>query len=64
MRSSCIAFYLLPMGLSKHSVFFLQGMWFYMLKYETYSFNGLQGDVAQYAANQTRNIGANPFSLR
>ncbi len=25
--------------------------------------NGLQGAVAQYAANQTRNTGANPFSF-
>ena len=38
------------------------------LNSETYFFyiapcNGLQGDVAQYAANQTRNTGANPFSF-
>ena len=39
------------------------------LNYETYSFyiapcNGLQGAVAQYAANPARNTGANPFSFR
>ena len=38
----------------------------YDLKFmKTYSFketcNGLQGAVAQYAANQTRKTGANPF---
>ena len=36
------------------------------LSYETYSFyiapfKGLQGDVEQYAANQTRNTGVNPI---
>ena len=41
--------------------FVLQGMWSYSF---IASCNGLQGDVAQYAANQTRNTGANPFSLR
>ena len=38
------------------------------LNYQIYSFiapcNGLQGAVAQYAANQTRNTRANPYSLR
>ena len=44
-------------------------MWSYMyvLKYDTYSFiapcNGLQDAVAQYAAEQTRDTGANPFSF-
>ena len=42
------------------------GGWSYHLNYEIYSFyiapcNGLQGAVAQYAANQTRNTWANPF---
>ncbi len=65
---SYIALYHIPRGVSKRSVYFLQGMWSYILKYETYPFialcNGLQGAVAQYAANQTRNTGADPFSLR
>ena len=35
-------------------------MWGYVFNYETYV---LQDDVAQFAANQTKNTGANPFSI-
>ena len=50
-------------GVSTYSIV-LHGMWDYVLSYETYSFiapcNGLQGAVAQYAANRTRNPGQTP----
>ena len=37
----------------------------YVSIHETYSFfNDLQGTVAQFAVNQTRNSGANSFSFR
>ena len=53
-----------PMGVSKRLEFFLQVLRTYILKYETYSFiapcKALQGAVAQYAADQIRNTGANP----
>ena len=47
------------------SICSLQGVWSYVLKYETlYLCNGFQDAVAHYAADQTRNTWANPFSLR
>ena len=53
-------------GASTFSMFLV--LWSYVLKYETSSFtstapcNGLQGSVAEYAANQTRNtLGRAPF---
>ncbi len=61
---SFIALYHIPRGVSKRSVFFLQGMWSYVLKYETYSFvapcNGLRGAVAQYAAIKPGTLGRTP----
>ena len=56
----------------QHSVFFQQGMWKHVIEvleqypklHDVSPCNGLQGAVAQYTANQTRNTGANPFSFQ
>ena len=61
--------FITPIGAYQSAQFDGQGtcMWS-LLMYVTYSFiapcNGLQRAVAQYAANQTRNTGANPFSFQ